>query len=112
MNTELTALQSLNFWSTVDRPRGKPLHTKFVFKRLRDKKRDISRHQARLVLCGIEEEEFMEDSFYTVVDFTVAKLILYLSLQQKWQGRHLDFENAFPNKKLDRLEYTELPKFF
>lgn len=52
----------------------------FVPKWKRNKKGDDSRYRARLVVWDEDEEEFMEDTFLPVSDFSAAKLNLCIAL--------------------------------
>lgn len=63
------------------REQTKPvLHTKRVLLCKRDEHGMVSRHKARLVVCDNEMRDYQEDTLSPVVDFTVAKLIICLSL--------------------------------
>lgn len=43
-------------------------------------------------------------------NFTVIKLIMYITLQRGYHRRYFGFQNAFPNGKLDRLVCVEFSK--
>lgn len=40
----------------------------------------------------------------------MIKLLICLALQNCWEVKHFDFQNAFSNGKLNRPVYVELPK--
>lgn len=86
------------------------LHMTFVLHRKHDEYGMVSRHKAILVVCGNEEWDYQNDKFSPVVDFTVAKLIICLFLQQDWISKQLDFQNAFSNGHLNRPVYAKLSK--
>lgn len=44
------------------------------------------------------------------VDFKTPKLLFSIGKQSLSAARHLDFHNPFPNGRLARLVYIELPK--
>lgn len=62
------------------------------------------------MVCGNGKFESEEDTFSPVPDFTVIKLVMYIAKQRGYLRRHFDFQNAFPNGKLDRMVYAELQK--
>lgn len=94
----------------MKRSKGKSvLHTKFVLKRKRDETGAVKKCNTRLVACENGGTEYDHDIFFPVSDFTVIKIILCPAIQRKWQVRQVNFQNAFPNGKLKRPLYAELP---
>lgn len=106
VDKEVQALRKLNCWSVVERPQqAKVLHSKFVLKKKRNSSGEVVKYKARLVVCGNEDMEFIEERFATVVDFTFVKLFLSIAIQRNWKVIQLDFDNAFPNGELHRDVY-------
>lgn len=111
MNNEVDTLLGMHCWKVVPRPRHeKVLHTKFALKKKRDESGIVRKYQARLVVCGNEEEDEGLDNFSPVSEFAIVKLILCIAIQRGWKMRHIDFQNAFPHGKLERPVFAELPK--
>lgn len=103
MNGEVIELHNLKFWTVVDRPQdAQELHSKFVFKKKRDSTGEVGKYKARLVFCGNEDVDFNEESNALVVDFGLVKLFLAIAIHRGWKVTQFDFDNAFPNWKLDR----------
>lgn len=61
-------------------------------------------------MCGDKKHEFLETRFIFVADFSAAKLITYSSLQGCWNVRHLEFENAVANVRLNGPMFSKKPK--
>lgn len=111
MTTEIKSLKSMNCWDVSDPPKNvKILHSKYVLKDIRDANGNICNYKARFVLCRSMELNNDEASSL-VMNLTNVKLLLSLATQNQWQIRHLDFQNAFPNCKLDRPMYLHLPRY-
>lgn len=51
--------------------------------------------KARLVVCGNEENDSHDEGFAPVADFTIAKMLMCMCLQQGWEPNHVDCDNAF-----------------
>lgn len=112
IDKEITALTNLRCWDVIERPTGKKiLHSKFVLKKKRNGDGTIVKYKARLVVCGNEDTENVEENFSPVIDFTLVKLFLAIAVQRKWFIRQMDFENAFVNGNLDREVIVEFPKY-
>lgn len=111
MDKEVSTLEEIGCWDVNPRPKiTKILHTKFVLKGNRSAAGEMKSYNVRLSVCGNGEYENDEVIFLPVPDFMVIKLIICLALQRGNYRRHLGFQNAFPNGKLDCLVYAELPK--
>lgn len=111
MDSEVQALKKLDCWTVVENPgNANVMHSKFVLKKKRKSDGTVAKYKARLVVCGNEDVDYIDDSFAPVVDFTLVKLFLAIAVQRKWQVRQLDFDNAFPNGKLDRDVYVYVPR--
>lgn len=48
--------------------------------------------------------------FLPVIEYTMMKLFICLTFQNRWEVKHFDFQKAFPNRKLDRPVYVEPEK--
>lgn len=86
----------------------KVLQGKFVLRRKRDSMEAIVKHKVRLVVCGNQEEENLEESFSPVPDFSIVKLIIRIANRRGSHARHFDVRNAFLNGVLDRPVFVEL----
>lgn len=45
-----------------------------------------------------------------MVNYSVIEININIAMQRGRQQRHVDFEDAFPNGKLERLVYMEFSK--
>lgn len=112
MGIEKRALKQLNFLEEIDRPtKTKGLHTNFVMKRNRNEHCTKDKNLAKRVVCGNEEQEKENDRLLPVVDYTMINHLLFLAVQNGLVVCHIDFQNAFPIRKLDRIVYAELPSY-
>lgn len=50
-------------------------------------------------------------SFSPAADYTIAKMMTCMCLQNGWEISHLDLDNGFPNRRLDQPVDIELPKY-
>lgn len=89
---------------------GPVMHTNFLLKRKITEKGRVSKQKARLLTRWNEDIDIQEDSFSSVANYFVIKLILIFSIPQRWSLRHLDFEKPFPNGHLEGPVLAELPK--
>lgn len=111
MENEVNLLKQLNCWSIVDKPEStNVMHSKFVLKKKRDSDGTVAKYKAQLVVFGNEVADYFDDSFAPVVDFTLVKLFLAISVQRNRHVRQIDFDNAVPNGKLDRQVYIHVPR--
>lgn len=93
----------------MSRPRDTNIiHIKFVLKCRRNAVENTKSYKARLVVCGNGEMKHDEDKLFPMPFFTVIKLVMCLDEQSWYHRRH--FKNTFPNEKLQRKIYAELPK--
>lgn len=86
------------------------MHSKWVLKRKRGKEGVIERSKARLVVCGNEDTILSQETFATVVDFSIVRLFLAIAGQENWITTQLDFKNAFLQANIDRDVYVDLQK--
>lgn len=71
----------------------------------------VTKYKARLVVCGNKDTDNDYDNFALVIDFTLIKLFLAISVQRKWRIRQVYFDNAFIDGKLEREVFVELPRY-
>lgn len=50
----------------------------------------------------------MKRNLLSVPDFTVIKLIMCIAEQKGYHRGHFNFQNVFPNEKLDRAIYADV----
>lgn len=109
MKNGLRALQDMKCWDIIKRLGGDSvIHKKFVLKRKKDEKSQIRKHKARLVICENKKIDSQEDMFSLIAPHFIMKLVLCISIQYRWNLRHLDFENAFQNGHWERPAFAEL----
>lgn len=80
--------------------------TKVVLNVKRDEKGEACKRKDRLVVCGYEEVNCQEETFFSVDGYFVIKLIFSFCIQQERTARHTGFENAFSNRRLERPVYV------
>ena len=111
IQTELTSLEENNTWDVVDKPQDVTvLHCKWVLKKKRTADGNIAKYKARLVICGNEDEQTIDDTLAPVVDFTIVRLIIAVGAQKKWVIHQTDYDNAFTNGNLSRRVFMYVPK--
>lgn len=94
--------------SKVMRGSEKTVHTQFVLRGKTNENKELIKDKARLVICGNEQQELVEERFRPVSDFTLTNVVMCFSNQKDWHAGLLDFQNAFPHGRLDRAVYAEL----
>lgn len=112
ISKEFKKLGLMKCWETVRRAgKQEVMHTEFVWLKKRDENGHFKWHKAGLVVCGNEEDEYHEENFSPVIDYTVLKLILCTKIEKNWVARHLNLKNTYQNGLLDGPFYIELPKY-
>ena len=107
---ELVALQKNGTWKIIDRPTGaKDIFCKWVLKEKRTAKRKVRRFKARLVICGNFDDTLLLYTFASVVDFTIARLIIAVATQKGWVIHQIDYSNAFVQGILTREVLMTVP---
>lgn len=102
MNEEIARLDGMQRWSLSNRPtKEKVLHSKFVLRRKKNRQGDVVKYKTRLVVCGNEEDGFHDECFAPVADFTTAKMVMCIFLQQGPEPSHIDFDNKFCYQRLE-----------
>lgn len=85
------------------------VHTSFVLEKKSDRTGDVCKYEPHLVVCRNEEVDYQEQSFSPVAQYYVIKPILRHVIQQGCTPGHIDFQNAFSNRKVERTVYTGMP---
>lgn len=75
------------------------------------RKRDAVRYKARLVICGNLDADNTEESLAPVIDSTIVRLVLSLTVQRKWHVYQLNYSSAFFHGAMGRAVYMMTPKF-
>ena len=99
-------------WEVVDRVTGmNVLTSKWVFKRKRDAEGAVSRHRARLVVCGFGQHEGKDygEIFAPVVRYSTIRLLLALYAHYGLYKCHLDAPKAFTQADLNADFYMRAP---
>lgn len=69
------------------------------------------RYKASPGVSGNEVHYFHDESCSPVADCSIGKMVMFMCLQQGWEIDYLEFDNAFPNRRLYLTVYVELPKY-
>lgn len=110
--TEAKTLQEMKWWTETATSKGKKvLHSRFMLVRKRDETGKIQKYEAHVIVCENEEEELAQVSFSPVAAFKIIKLVLRLTVHRGWQKGYFDFQNAFPNGKLDCPVFIDPPRY-
>ena len=73
--------------------------------------REIYKWKARLNLGGHKQRAFLDvDTYAPALSWTTIRLFLVLSVLNGWSTRQIDFVLAYPQAKVPRPTYMELPK--
>jgi hypothetical protein len=75
---------------------------------------EVYRHKSRLNIGGHKQTEGIDyDQTYSpVVTWPAIRLLLTLTLVNKWYTRQIDFVQAYPQAPVERDMYMEVPKGF
>ena len=113
---EVNAHIENNHWALVpieDVPQGtKILDSIWAMKRKRDiKTQEIYKHKARLNIHGGQQEYGIHytETYSPVVNWFSVRLIMILSIINKWHTRQIDFVLAYPQAPLEYDNYMKLP---
>lgn len=111
MWTDVQALQERKCWKEISRPENTNiLHTMFVLRRKRNEKRGQEKYEAWLVVRGNEERDDDNACVSLCVDFTMITLLLHMAVQNDWDMKQFDLQNALASTKLDLFVYAELSR--
>jgi hypothetical protein len=113
---EVNAHIENNHWALVpieEVPKGtKILDSIWAMKRKRDiKTQEIYKHKARLNIHGGQQEYGVHytETYSPVVNWFSVRLIMILSIINKWHTRQIDFVLAYPQAPLEYDNYMKLP---
>lgn len=67
------------------------------------------KYKAKLMLCGKEEHNFIDECCSPLPDYTVARMVTCMCLQHFWEKEFSDFDGALRNVWLVRPVHDELP---
>ena len=112
---EYESLMKCGTWVKAKLPEVRTaIKSKWVLKRKRDSKGEISRFKARLVARGFSQKEGIDykETFAPVVRINSLRLLLGLASSQKMIVHQLDVKTAYLNAILEEEVYMELPEGF
>lgn len=112
MQEELENLRRNETWDVVLRPKGRRIvKCKWVFKKKRNKDREVERYKARLVARGYTQVEGIDykETFSPVIKTKSIRTLLAYSVEKDWKVHQLDITAAYLNGKLSETVYMELP---
>ncbi len=95
-------------------PPKRPIRSKLVLKRKRDKEGNIIRFKVRLVGCGFGQRPGIDygDTFAPVARMTSFRVFLAVVAHYDLELHHFDVDTAFLNGDLEEDIYMQLPAFF
>jgi hypothetical protein len=72
---------------------------------------DLERHKSRLVLLGNLQRPQIDfyDTYETVADFAVVRIMFVIACDRKWIIHQLDVKCAFLNGRFDEVIYMRMP---
>lgn len=110
---EKTSLEEKLTWDIVPIPKEvKPITSKLVFKRKYGTDGQVSRHKARLVARGFQQEEGIdyEETFAAVVKPASYRILFAIAAILGWTIHQADVKTAFLNSTLPKPVYMRAPK--
>jgi hypothetical protein len=110
---EKASLEQKHTWDIVSTPKDvKPITSKFVFKRKYGPDGQVTRHKARLVARGFQQEEGIdyEETFAAVVKPASYRILFALAAIYGWSIHQADVKTAFLNSSLPKPVYMRPPK--
>ncbi|GJR41372.1 retrovirus-related pol polyprotein from transposon RE1 [Tanacetum coccineum] len=115
MCDEMSALKQNHTWDLVPHPsRTNVVGSKWVFRTKFYANSSIDKYKARLVAQGFTQVPGIDYSttFSPVVKASTVRIILSISVLNKWPLHQLDVKNAFLHGKLTDTVYMEQPPGF
>jgi hypothetical protein len=110
MEEEMGCIEENNTWALADLPPGhKPIGRKWVFKVKRDENGAVVKHKARLAAKGFVQQEGVD---FEEVFAPVARLLLAVAVQERWELHHLDVKSDLLNGELKEEVYVAQPPGF
>ena len=113
INEEIASLEEKQTWDVVPAPKdAKPITSKFVFKRKYGPDGEVTRHKARLVARGFQQEEGIdyEETFAAVVKPSSYRILFALAAIFGWLAHQGDVKTAFLNSGLEKSVYMRAPQ--
>jgi hypothetical protein len=102
-------------WKLVPCPKDRRvLSLRMVFAHKRNSAGDITKHKARLVVQGYEQQEGTDfnETFAPVAKFQSIRILLALAAQNNWHIHQMDVDSAFLYADLEEELYMEQPEGF
>ncbi|KAL4581705.1 hypothetical protein LXL04_006232 [Taraxacum kok-saghyz] len=115
MKCEYDALMKNKTWKLVPCPSNvNVVGCKWIYRIKRKLDGSIDRYKARLVAQGYSQAAGIDyfETFSPVIKPTTIRLVLSLTISQKWSIRQLDINNAFLNGDLVEDVYMRQPRGF
>ena len=110
---EIKNLEEKHTWDIVPLPEGiKPITSRIIFKRKYDTDGKVSRHKARLVARGFQQEEGIDynETFAAVVKASSYQILFTIAAILGWTAHQMDAKTAFLNSTLDKPVYIRPPQ--
>ena len=110
---ELKSHQDKGTWKIVPLKQGtKPVTSRWVTTDKYGPDGKITRHKARLVARGFQQEEGLdyEETFASVVKPASTRILLALAAILHWRIHQADVKTAFLNSNLDKPVYMKTPR--
>jgi hypothetical protein len=112
---EIDMIHQRKVWKLVPRPKDRRvLSSRMVFAHKRNSAGDITKHKARLVVRGYEQQEGTDfnETFAPVAKFQSIRILLALAAQNNWHIHQMDVDSAFLYADLEEELYMEQPEGF
>jgi hypothetical protein len=112
---EIDMIHERKVWKLVPRPKDcRVLSLRMVFAHKRNSAGDITKHKARLVVRGYEQQEGTDfnETFAPVAKFQSICILLALATQNNWHIHQMDVDSAFLYADLEEELYMEQPEGF
>jgi hypothetical protein len=109
---EKSSLEEKHTWDIVPIPKdAKPITSKIIFKRKYGPDGRVSRHKARLVARGFQQEEGIdyEETFAAVVKPASYRILFAIAAIRSWLIHQADVKTAFLNSALAKPVHMRAP---
>lgn len=115
VHEELNAIEALQVWELVPLPAGrKPIGTKYVFKKKRDAKGNVTRYKVRLTAKGYAQIPGVDffDTYAPVVRFDSLRALLAFAAISDYEIDQIDVTTAFLYSDLEEEIYVKQPELY